>query len=81
MWSSHKDFHSIISSNLPASNNPFIMRLIRDYFSHLRLQFQQMNRNHFADLKEQHISSRNALLQLQQDLQRMPDDESLKLQE
>ena len=40
MWSSHKDFQSIISSNVPAPNNPSIMRLIRDYFSHLRSRFK-----------------------------------------
>ncbi|KAJ8431546.1 hypothetical protein Cgig2_009624 [Carnegiea gigantea] len=62
MWSSDKDFLSIVSKNLPNINSPTIMRLVRVYFVNLRHQLGKLNRSHFNDLKGQQESSRNALI-------------------
>jgi len=81
MWSSNKDFHNIVSANLPGINSHDIMRQAQVYFSQVRCQLSQLNRDHFKDLKVQQEQARNDLLKLQQDLQCSPDNATLKLLE
>ncbi|KAJ8445673.1 hypothetical protein Cgig2_007149 [Carnegiea gigantea] len=78
MWSTHKEFLDIVSTGLPNFRSSNIMRLARDYFASQRRQLRQLNRNSFHNLKSQQESAPNTLLQLQQDLQSSPDNESLK---
>ncbi|KAJ8444542.1 hypothetical protein Cgig2_000821 [Carnegiea gigantea] len=78
MWSSHRDFRSIVSVSLPDTSSQDILRLTRVYFSQVRRQLSQLNRVHFKDLKIQQELARNALLQLQHALQCSPDNVGLK---
>ncbi|KAJ8422634.1 hypothetical protein Cgig2_028505 [Carnegiea gigantea] len=78
MWSSHRDFRSIVSASLPNTSSQDILCLTRVYFSQVRRQLSQLNRVHFKDLKIQQELARNALLQLQQALQCSPDNATLK---
>jgi len=78
MWSSHKEFQNIIAANLPVINSHIIMCQGQHYFSHLRRQLSQLNRDHFKELKIQQEIARNTLLRLQHDLQCSPDSDTLK---
>ena len=79
MGSMHRDFQNIISVNLPDIKGLDIMQQARIYFSKVRRQLLHLNCDHFKDLKTQQAISRNALLQLQQELQSSPDNDTLKL--
>jgi len=81
MWSSHQDFLTIISTNLPSLNSPAIMKFARSYFATLRRQLGKLNRNNFTDLKGQQESALNALAQAQQNLEASPDNTSFETME
>ena len=81
MWSSHKNFQSIVEACLPVINIHNIMHQAKHFLSQLRSHLSQLNRNHFKDLKIQQEIARNELHRLQQDLQSSPENASLKHQE
>ena len=78
MWSSHREFLSIVSSNLPDISSHDIFRVSRAYFSQVRRQLSHLHRDHFRDLKIQQEIARNALLQHQRSLHCSPNNTALQ---
>ena len=77
MWSSHEEFHNIVSKGLPDFSRQDIIKSTRTYLALMRRHLSQLNRGRFTDIRGQQEKARTALLQLQNELQTSPDNEPI----
>ncbi|KAJ8432350.1 hypothetical protein Cgig2_021120 [Carnegiea gigantea] len=58
MWSSHKNFHDMVTASLPNISSYNIMRQTKHFLAQMRRLLSQLSRDHFKDLKNQQAIAR-----------------------
>ena len=80
MWSSHKDFASIIASTLHITGkSPF--QTLCQYLTSLQPLLRRLHRDYFSDLKEKQVQARLSLKKAQQTFQQHLSNTHCKHQE
>ena len=81
MWLKHKDFWQIIASSSPDKSSHSEIARLKNILDRIRPQLIKLNRQYFADLREQIIKARFMLTELQSQLANDRDNMHLAHQE